>query len=80
MRGVGVVEYVVEDSPPQDGRVVGGYDDDDDSPSVREVPPAKSLRRRAKVLLPKFASRRRRFVPKVLSLFFLGQNDLLLGT
>ena len=47
------------------------------SPSGREVPPAESLRRRAKVLLPKFALRRRRFVSKVLSLFiFLGQNDL----
>ena len=46
------------------------------SPSGREVPPTESLRRRAKVLLPKFALRRRRSVPKVLSLFFLGQNDL----
>jgi hypothetical protein len=36
-------------------------------PSGREVPPAESLRRRAKVLLPKFRSRRRHFIPKVLS-------------
>ena len=40
------------------------------SPSGREVSPAESLRRRAKVLLPSSASRRRRSVPKVLSLFF----------
>ena len=40
------------------------------SPSGREVPPAKSLHRRAKVLLPSSASRRRLSVPKVLSLFF----------
>ena len=37
------------------------------SPSRREVPPMESLRRRA---------RRQHFVPKVLTLFFLGQNDL----
>ena len=53
MRGDGAVEDVDEDCPPQDGRVVGD-DDDNDSPSGREVPPAESLRRRAKVLLPKF--------------------------
>ena len=41
------------DFPPQHGRVVGD-DEDDDSPSGREVPPAESLHRRAKVLLPKF--------------------------
>ena len=29
LRGVGVVEDVDEDSPPQDGRVVGDDDDDD---------------------------------------------------
>ena len=29
MRGVGAVEYVDEDSPPQDGRVFGDDDDDD---------------------------------------------------
>ena len=34
MRGVGVVEDVDEDSPPQDGRVVG--DDDDDGFPLRE--------------------------------------------
>ena len=34
MRGVGVVEDVDEDSPPQDGRVVG--DDDDDDFPLRE--------------------------------------------
>ena len=46
------------------------------SPSGREVPPTESLRRRAKVLLPKFRLERWRSIPKVLSLFFLGQNDL----
>jgi hypothetical protein len=35
------------------------------SPSGREVPMAESLHRRAKVLLPSPASRRRRFIPKV---------------
>ena len=53
MRGDGVVEDVDGDCPPQDGRVVGD-DDDDDFPYGREVPSAESLRRRAKVLLPKF--------------------------
>ena len=53
MRGNGVAEDVDGDCPPQDGRVVG-EDDDEISPFGREVPPAKSLRRRAKVLQPKF--------------------------
>ena len=47
------------------------------SPSGREVPPAESLRRRAKVLLPKFCletAARRPEIP--LLIFFLGQNDL----
>ena len=39
--------------PLQDGRVVGD-DDDDDFPLREGSPPAESLRRRAKVLLPKF--------------------------
>ena len=46
------------------------------SPSEREVPPAESLHRRAKVLLPKFHLERWCSVPTVFSLFFLGQNDL----
>ena len=45
-------------------------------PSEREVPPAESLRQRAKVLLPKFRLETVALRPKVLSLFFLGQNDL----
>ena len=45
------------------------------SPSKREVPPAESLRRREKVSCPSSASRQRRSVPKVFSLFFLCQND-----
>ena len=44
-----MVEYVDGDCHPQDGRVVGDDEDDD-----REVPLVESLRRRAKVLLPKF--------------------------
>ena len=55
MRGDGAIEHVDGDCPPPDGRGVGDDDDDDDDvPSEREVPPAESLRRRAKVLLPKF--------------------------
>ena len=69
MRGVGVVEDVDEDSPPQDARV-GGDDDDDDFPLHEEVPPAESLRRRAKVLQPKFCLETAALLPKVLSLFF----------
>ena len=53
MRGDGAIEDVDGDCPPQDGRVVGG-DADGDFPFGREVPPAESLRQRAKVLLPKF--------------------------
>ena len=40
------------------------------SPSGREVPPVESLRRRAKVLLPKFRLEAAALHPKVLSLFF----------
>ena len=40
------------------------------SPSGREVPPAESLRRRAKVLLSKFRLETATLVLKVLSLFF----------
>ena len=52
LRGVGDVEDVDEDSPHQDGRVVG--DDDDDFPlregsSLGGIAPPKG-----KVLLPKF--------------------------
>ena len=54
MRGVGAIEDVDEDSPPQDGRVVGDDDDDDDFPLWEGSSPVESLRRRAKVLLPKF--------------------------
>ena len=47
------------------------------SPSGREVPPAKSLRRRAKVLLPKFRLETAALRPESpLLIFFLGQNDL----
>ena len=53
MIGDGVVEDVDGDWPPKDERVVGD-DDGFDFPSRREVPPAESLCRRAKVLLPKF--------------------------
>ena len=52
MRGDGAIEDVDGDWHPKDERVLGD-DDDDDFPSGREVPPAESLRRRAKVILPK---------------------------
>ena len=43
MRGVGVVEDVDEDGPPQDGRVVGDDDDDDFPLRGGGVPPEESL-------------------------------------
>ena len=46
------------------------------SPSGREVPPAESLRRRAKVLLPKFRLETEALRPESPLLIFLGQNDL----
>ena len=46
------------------------------SPSGRELPPAESLRRRAKVLLPKFRLETAALHPKSPPSFFLGQNDL----
>ena len=46
------------------------------SPSRREVPPTESLRRRAKVLLPKFRLETATLCPESLLLIFLGQNDL----
>ena len=53
MRGDGAGEYVDEDWPPQDERVVGD-DDDDDFPLLEGSSPVELLCRRAKVLLPKF--------------------------
>ena len=46
------------------------------SPSGREVPPTESLRRRAKVLLPKFRLKTTALHPENPPLIFLGQNDL----
>ena len=47
------------------------------SPSGREVPPAESLRRRVKVLLPKFCLKAAALHPECPPLiFFLGQNEL----
>ena len=47
------------------------------SPSGREVPPAESLHRKAKVLLPKFRLEVAALHPESpLLIFFLGQNDL----
>ena len=78
MRGDGAVEHVDGDCPPQDGRGVGDDDDDDDDfPSEREVPPAESLRRRAKVLLPKFRLEAAALYPEIPPIIiFLGQNEL----
>ena len=46
------------------------------SPSGREVPSAESLRRRTKMLLPKFHLETEVLHPESPPLFFLGQNDL----
>src|SRR6266536_3042438 len=47
------------------------------SPSGREVPLAESLRRRAKVLLPKFRLETAELHPESpLLIFFLGKNDI----
>ena len=47
------------------------------SPSGRDVPPAESFRKRAKVLLPKFRLETAALRPKCpILIFFLGQNDL----
>jgi len=46
------------------------------SPSGREVPLAEMLRRRAKVLLPKFCLETAALHPESPLLFFLGPNDL----
>ena len=55
MRGDGAVEDVDGYCPPQDGRVVGDDDDDDgDSPSEREVSPAKQLRQSPRLVPPRF--------------------------
>ena len=45
------------------------------SPSGREVPPAESARRRAKVLLPKFHLETAALRPESPLLIFLGQED-----
>ena len=46
------------------------------SPFGREVPPAESLRRRAKVLLPRFRLKTAALCPESPPLIFPGQNDL----
>ena len=46
------------------------------SPSGREVPPAESLRQRAKVLLPKFCLKMAVLHPESPLLLFIGQKDL----
>ena len=46
------------------------------SPSGREVPPAESLRQRAKVLLPKFRLETAVLHPESPLYLFLGQKDL----
>ena len=76
MRGYGVVEDVDEDWRPKDERVVVD-DDDDDFPLREGSSPGGSLRRRAKVLLPKFRLETAALHPKSpLLIYFLGQNDL----
>ena len=46
------------------------------SPSGREVPPVESLRRRAKVILPKFRLEAVVLCPGSPPLIFIGQNHL----
>ena len=71
LRGDGAGEDVDEDWPPQDERVVGD-DYDFDFPSRREVPLVESLRRRAKVLLPRFRLETAALRPKSPLLSFSG--------
>ena len=54
MKGVGAVEDVDGDCPPQDGRVVGDDDDDDDFPLREGSSPGGIAPLEGKVLLPKF--------------------------
>ena len=69
MRGVGAVKMLMKITLPKVGELLVMMTTMI-SPSGREVPPVESLRRRAKLLLPKFRLEREAFVPKVLSLFF----------
>ena len=47
------------------------------SPSGREVPPVESLRRRAKVLLPKFCLEKAALRPESIILFFSRSTPLI---
>ena len=76
LRGVGAVKTLMKIALPKMGELLVMMMMMMISPSGREVSPAESLRWRAKVLLPRFRLETAHFVPKVLSLFFLGQNDL----
>ena len=72
MRGDGAGEDVDEDWSSHDERIFDDVDDFD-LPSWREVSPAEWLRRRAKVLLPKFRLETTALRPESPSLiFFLG--------
>ena len=65
-----LVKMLMEiDCPPQDGRVVGD-DDDDDFPLREGSSPAESIRRWAKVLLPKFCLETAALRPESLLLIF----------
>ena len=76
MRGDVSIEDVDGDCPPQDGELLVMMMTMI-SPLGREVPLAESLRRRAKVLLPKFYLEAAALRPESpLLIFFLGQNDL----
>ena len=75
MRGDGAIEDVDEDRPPKDERVLVMMMALI-SPSGREVPPAESLRRRAKVLLPKFCLHTVAFHPESPLLIFSRSKDL----
>ena len=70
------MKMLMEMSPPQDGRVVGD-DDDDDFLSGREIPSAELLRRRAKVLLPKFRLETVALRPESLLLIFSRSKSII---
>ena len=71
-----LLEYVDGDCPPQDGRVVGD-DEDDDFPLREGSSPGGIAPLEGKSAPASSASRRRRSVPKVLSLFFYRSKDLI---
>ena len=75
MRGVGVVKMLIKIALPKMEELVVMMMTMI-SPSSREVPPTESLRRRGKVLLPKFCLETATLRPKRHPLIFLGKMGL----